>query len=87
MKPLFEQYRPSTWSDVIGQAKALRKLDVIRRRGLAGKVYWITGQSGIFLAHHFLVSKIANAGARFSSKCEIAPEALFVWFRKYRSAY
>ena len=43
---LCEQYRPSTWSDVIGQEKALAKLDALRRRGLAGRSYWITGPSG-----------------------------------------
>jgi len=43
---LHEQYRPGTWTDVVGQDKALRKLDALRRRGLAGRAYWITGQSG-----------------------------------------
>jgi len=43
---LHEQYRPGTWTEVVGQDKALRKLDALRRRGLAGRAYWITGQSG-----------------------------------------
>ena len=46
MKPLFEQYRPTVWADVIGQGKAIAKIDAIRRRGLAGRAYWLTGQSG-----------------------------------------
>jgi len=46
MQPLYEQYRPSRWSDVVGQEKALAKIEVLRRRGLEGRVYWITGQSG-----------------------------------------
>lgn len=46
MKPLYEQYRPTDWNDVVGQAKAIAKIECLRRRGLAGKVYWITGQSG-----------------------------------------
>ena len=30
----------------MGQDKALRRLEVLRRRGLAGRAYWISGQSG-----------------------------------------
>lgn len=48
MLPLYEQYRPSRWEDVIGQDKILRRLDVMRKRsGLAGKAYWIAGPSGM----------------------------------------
>lgn len=43
---LHEQYRPCEWSDVVGQDKALAKLAALRRRGLAGRTYWITGPSG-----------------------------------------
>jgi replication-associated recombination protein RarA len=46
MQPLYEQYRPHSFDDVIGQDKALAKLATLRKRGLAGRVYWITGQSG-----------------------------------------
>ncbi len=43
---LCEQYRPRQWSDVIGQDAALAKLDALRKRGLSGRSYWITGPSG-----------------------------------------
>lgn len=44
---LFEQYRPRTFADVVGQDKVLAKLDVLRSRGgLAGRAYWLSGQSG-----------------------------------------
>lgn len=43
---LHEQYRPDTWDDVIGQDKALSKIETLRKRGLAGRAYWISGQSG-----------------------------------------
>jgi DNA polymerase-3 subunit gamma/tau len=43
---LHEQYRPRTWSDVVGQDKAIAKLKTLARRGLAGRAYWISGQSG-----------------------------------------
>lgn len=44
---LHEKYRPRTWSDVVGQSKALAVLDSLRSRGgLAGRAYWIAGKSG-----------------------------------------
>lgn len=46
MTSLFEQYRPRQWSEVVGQDKALAKIDVLRRRGLSGRAYWISGASG-----------------------------------------
>ena len=46
MQPLYEQYRPSTWSDVVGQEKIVTKVAALRRRGLAGRAFWIAGQSG-----------------------------------------
>lgn len=46
MLPLYEQYRPATFDDMIGQDKALKKIETLNRRGLAGRVYWITGGSG-----------------------------------------
>jgi len=50
---LHEQYRPGTWTEVVGQDKALRKLDALRRRGLAGRVVWlftttVDGQESLF---------------------------------------
>lgn len=46
MQPLFEQYRPRQWSDVVGQDKAIAMVDALRKRGLSGRAYWISGQSG-----------------------------------------
>lgn len=43
---LHEQYRPNAWADVVGQDKVIGKIDALRRRGLAGRAYWISGQSG-----------------------------------------
>jgi replication-associated recombination protein RarA len=45
-QPLFEQYRPAVWDDVVGQDKPVAKIAALRRRGLAGRAFWITGQSG-----------------------------------------
>ncbi len=46
MASLFEQYRPHEWSDVAGQDKALKRIATLRKRGLAGRAYWLSGQSG-----------------------------------------
>ena len=46
MKPLYEKYRPRQWSKIVGQDKALAKIDAIRRRGFGGRAFWFTGQSG-----------------------------------------
>lgn len=43
---LHEQYRPQTWDDVVGQDKAIRQVDRLRKRGLAGRSFWIAGKSG-----------------------------------------
>lgn len=46
MTTLFEQYRPTAWPDVIGQRGVERQVKTLARRGLAGRAYWISGQSG-----------------------------------------
>lgn len=46
MKPLYEECRPRTWAQVVGQDKALQMIDTLRRRGLGGRVLYITGGSG-----------------------------------------
>jgi replication-associated recombination protein RarA len=43
---LSEEFRPKTFADVVGQDKAIARLAALRRRGLAGRAYWINGQSG-----------------------------------------
>ncbi len=46
MTALHEQYRPTAWTDVVGQDKALAKIRTVARRGLGGRAFWIAGQSG-----------------------------------------
>jgi DNA polymerase-3 subunit gamma/tau len=43
---LMEQYRPSTWSDVVGQDKVVARLQALAKRGLGGRAFWLSGQSG-----------------------------------------
>lgn len=45
--PLAEQYRPRTWADVVGQDKAVARLRALAARsGLAGRAFFLSGQSG-----------------------------------------
>src|SRR6266852_1177827 len=43
---LTEHYRPKAWSEVIGQDKLVAKIHALAKRGLAGRAYWLSGQSG-----------------------------------------
>lgn len=47
MKPLYEQHRPQAWSEVVGQEKAVSRLQAIQQRsGFGGKAFWLSGGSG-----------------------------------------
>ena len=46
MKPLYEEHRPGCWDELVGQEKLVKRMDVLRRRGLVGRVFWLTGTSG-----------------------------------------
>ena len=46
MKPLYEKYRPKTFAEVLGQDKIVKRLNILAQTSLAGRAYWITGQSG-----------------------------------------
>jgi hypothetical protein len=41
---LHEEYRPKQWSEVIGQDKVIARIGALRKRGLAGRAYWISGR-------------------------------------------
>lgn len=43
---LHEKYRPVSWSDVVGQSKAVAQLQRIGQSGFGGRAYWLQGQSG-----------------------------------------
>jgi len=46
MMNLYEQYRPKTFDDVLGQDKAVTKIQRLIARGWGGRAYWISGASG-----------------------------------------
>lgn len=43
---LHEKYRPLTWSEVLGQDKAIKALQAVGVRGWGGRAYWLSGPSG-----------------------------------------
>jgi replication-associated recombination protein RarA len=46
MKALYEQYRPTSFAEVAGQDEVIRRIEILARRGLVGRVFWITSHSG-----------------------------------------
>lgn len=45
--PLAEHYRPRTWDDVVGQDKTVARIKALQERsGLAGRAFFLSGQSG-----------------------------------------
>jgi len=46
-KPLYEEYRPRCWDDLVGQDKAVRQAKALGKRGYGGRAYWISGASGV----------------------------------------
>ena len=43
---LHEQYRPTKWSDVVGQDKIVARIQALAKRGLAGRAFWLSGPVG-----------------------------------------
>jgi replication-associated recombination protein RarA len=81
--PLTEQYRPKDWSDVVGQDKVVNRLLALRRRGLSGCAYWLSGQSGTGkttiarliaaeVAEAFCVQEVDAAGLTVAALRELA---------------
>lgn len=46
-QPLYEQYRPQAFWELVGQPDAVRAIGALAARGLAGRAYWISGLSGV----------------------------------------
>lgn len=88
---LFEQYRPSTWSDVIGQDKIVARIDALRKRGLTGRAYWLSGASGTGkttiarliareVADDFMIREVDAAGLTVGDLQELEREmAVYGW--------
>ena len=46
MKTLFEKYRPTTFDEVLGQEKAVKKIKLLLARNWGGRAWWVSGASG-----------------------------------------
>jgi len=46
MASLYEKYRPSKWSEVVGQNEAMTTIKRIVNNGIGGRAFWIAGISG-----------------------------------------
>ncbi len=44
---LHEKHRPRSWSEVVGQPRALARIEAIRPHGFGGRSYWVSGASGV----------------------------------------
>jgi DNA polymerase III subunit gamma/tau len=96
---LTEQYRPRTWDDVAGQDKIVRQVRALAKRGLAGRAYWISGQSGTGkttiarliaadVADPFFISELDTAALTVSDLVELEREMHFTgWGDKSGRAY
>ena len=47
MQALYEEYRPRTWDEVVGQDKAIAKIKTVGKRGFEDRAFWIKGKSGV----------------------------------------
>src|SRR5712692_2595650 len=83
--PLTEQYRPKAWSEVVGQDKVVQRIQALAKRGLAGRAYWISGQSGTGkttiarliaaeVADDFLIQEVDAASLTVSALRELERE-------------
>ena len=43
---LFEKYRPTAFDEVLGQDKAINKVQFLLERGWGGRAWWISGYYG-----------------------------------------
>lgn len=88
---LAEQYRPTTFDQVIGQDKIVKRLQVIDRRGgFGGKALYITGQSGTgktTLAHIIAgLNADPSMGVWEIDSKTLTPKQIFDWERESHSS-
>ncbi len=61
MASLSEKYRPRHFAGVVGQARAVKQVQVVLARGWGGRAWWISGASGT--GKTTIANLIAEAGA------------------------
>jgi DNA polymerase III gamma/tau subunit len=87
-KPLYEQYRPTSWEQVLGQSKVIDSLRAIEKRGgFGGNAFWLTGPSG--RGKTTIARLIANSFAADYATFEldasrVTPSDVEQWQRQFR---
>src|SRR5215475_10760342 len=95
---LTEKYRPTTWAVVVGQDKVVQRIQALAKRGLAGRAYWISGQSGTGkttiarliaaeVADEFLIQEVDAASLTVSALRDLEREMNIIGWGKGGRAY
>jgi replication-associated recombination protein RarA len=87
MASLFERYRPSKWSEVVGQDKLVAKVNALRPRGLGGRAWWIAGPSGAgkTTCGRLIAREVAAEHAIVElDASEVTPADVRDWQRQFR---
>ena len=88
MVQLHEQYRPGSWDQVVGQSNAIRAINTLRERGLAGRAFWIAGASGTgkTTIGRLLAAEVADDWTTVEiDACDFTPKAVLEWERRMKS--
>jgi len=87
-RPIYEQYRPKDWSEVVGQDKAVAKLKAIAERtGFGGRAFWISGGSGqgkTTVARLIAGSLAADYAVFEQDASGVTPADIRDWERQFR---
>jgi replication-associated recombination protein RarA len=87
-KPLYEQWRPREWYEVVGQDKAVAKLRAIEERsGFGGKAFFLSGGSGqgkTTIARLIAQSCAADYATIELDASEVTPADVRDWQRQFR---
>jgi replication-associated recombination protein RarA len=87
-KPLYEQWRPREWSDVVGQDKAVSKLRAVEQRsGFGGKALFLSGGSGqgkTSIARLIAASVATDYATIELDASEVTPADVRDWQRQFR---
>ena len=87
-EPLFERHRPRTYTDVVGQDRAIKVLDTLRPRGLGGRGYYLSGPSGFGKSSigYLIAAEIApDIGLTQFDATQLTPKDVEEWRRSCRS--